>query len=188
MTKTNKKKLFGLLISLVIAAISYLLNQKTAPPAVLGTVAPGYYRVREVADGDTISVDMNGQTERIRMIGVDTPETHDPRKPVQCFGQAASDFTKNLIGNNPVRLESDEQSQNRDRYNRLLRYVYIPDGRLVQEEIIREGYGFAYTSFPFTKSGLFRQLENEARESNRGLWGNCQLTPNDFGGFTPAPE
>lgn len=191
MTKISsrrKNKLIKLGLSLVFVITFYLLNQQTPPPEVLGTIAPGYYKVSEFADGDTISVDMNGKSETIRLIGVDTPETHDPRKPVQCFGKRASEFTKNLIDNNPVRLESDEQSQNRDRYNRLLRYVYLPSGQLVQAEIIRAGYGFAYTSFPFTRSAEFKNLEQEAKNSNRGLWGSCQLFPNEYGGFVTNPE
>jgi len=171
-------------VALLVAGVSFWLNQRQTPSAVLGTLAPGYFRVTEFADGDTISIDMNGQTERIRMIGVDTPETHDPRKAVQCFGQAASDFTKKLITNQPIRLESDPLSTNRDRYDRLLRYVYVPDGKLVQEELIREGYGFAYVSFPFSKSEHFKQLQNEARLHGKGLWGSCTPTENNSGGFT----
>jgi micrococcal nuclease len=139
-------------------------------------------------DGDTISVDMNGTEERIRMIGVDTPETKDPRKPVQCFGQAASGFTKNLIGSHPVRLETDPLGTNRDRYDRLLRYVYLPDGKLVQAEIIKQGYGFAYTSFPFTKADEFRGYQKTAREQNLGLWNKCEPTTNKYGGYTSNPE
>lgn len=151
-------------------------------------IAAGTYPVTTFEDGDTITVTMNGKEERVRFIGVDTPETKDPRKPVQCFGKAASEFTKNLIGNNPVRLEADPENTNRDRYNRLLRYIYLPDGTLVNAKIIEEGYGFAYTSFPFSKKEEFKALERIAREQNRGLWGNCQLTPNQYGGYTSNPE
>jgi micrococcal nuclease len=122
---------------------------------------------------------MNGSRERIRLIGVDTPETHDPRYPVQCFGTVASEFTKTLIGNNPVRLEADPQNTNRDRYDRLLRYVYLPDGRLVNAEIIKQGYGFAYTLFPFEKLDEFRAYERHAREQNLGLWGACNVQEQD---------
>jgi micrococcal nuclease len=188
MNKRTKRRLMKLAVSLLVAGIGLLLARTSPPPEVLGTVSPGFYRVARFEDGDTITVDMNGKEERVRMIGVDTPETKDPRKPVQCFGRAASEFTKQLIGNQPVRLEADEQSSNRDRYNRLLRHVYLSDGRLVQAEIIRQGYGFAYTSFPFTKSDEFRTLEKEARNSNRGLWGSCQPTENQYGGHTSNPE
>lgn len=145
---------------------------------------PGLYHVVEFVDGDTIAVDMNGKKETLRFIGVDTPETHDPRKAVQCFGYAAADFTKNLIGKNDVRLVADPLNTNRDRYNRLLRYIYLPSGTLVNLEIIKQGYGFAYTSFPFTKVDEFRAAEKEARESNKGLWRKCTPSPNQYGGFT----
>lgn len=145
---------------------------------------PGLYEVTEFIDGDTITVDMNGQDETLRFIGVDTPETHDPRKAVQCFGLAAAEFTKNLIGNNRVRLEADPLNTNRDRYDRLLRYIYLPDGRLVNAEIIKNGYGFAYLGFPFTKSEEFASYEKNAREQNIGLWSNCDPKLNDFGGYT----
>lgn len=151
-------------------------------------IPSGYYRVTEIHDGDTISIDMEGQVERIRMIGVDTPETQDPRKNVQCFGKAASQFTKDLIGNNPVRLEADDLSTNRDRYDRLLRYVYIPDGRHVNAEIIKNGYGFAYTNFPLTKSDEFKAHEAAARELGAGLWSVCQPTENQYGGFNSNDE
>lgn len=151
-------------------------------------IQPGTYRVVSFSDGDTIIVDMNGAEETIRFIGVDTPETHDPRKPVQCFGITASNFTKNLIGNSTVRLEADPLNTNRDRYNRLLRYVYLPDGKLVNAEIIRQGYGFAYLSFPLTKAEEFRILEREAREQNRGLWADCEPRPNQYGGYTSSDE
>ncbi len=188
LSKRTKKRLLKLGISLVIAGAGYFLAQNPPPPEVLGTTSPGMYRVSEFSDGDTIVVDMNGQQERIRMIGVDTPETKDPRKPVQCFGKAASAFTKQLIGDQPVRLEADALSSNRDRYNRLLRYVYLPDNRLVQAEIIGQGYGFAYTSFPFTKSDEFRHLEQIARDQSKGLWDTCQPTANQYGGHTSNPE
>lgn len=145
---------------------------------------PGLYHVSEFVDGDTIAVDMGGSKEILRFIGVDTPETHDPRKAVQCFGLAAAKFTKDLIGKNNVRLASDPLSTNRDRYNRLLRYIYLPNGTLVNAEIIKQGYGFAYLGFPFTKSEAFHQYEKDARNTKKGLWNSCNPTVNQYGGFT----
>ncbi len=181
LTKRQQRRLLSLFISLIVAGIGWLATRNTQIPSVLGTVTPGTYRVLKAFDGDTIAVDMNGNEEKIRLIGVDTPETHDPRKSVQCFGQAASNFTSQLVTNQNVRLESDGLSSNRDRYNRLLRYVYLPDGRLLQAEIIKQGYGFAYTSFPFTKSNEFKQLEQDARLNSRGLWGGCSIQVDDKG-------
>ncbi len=153
------------------------------PPAQVN-FQPGYYRVIKFDDGDTIVVNMDGHNETVRMIGVDTPETKDPRKPVQCYGHEASDFTKNLIGTNAVRLESDPLNTNRDRYNRLLRYVYLPDGRLIETEIIKQGYGFAYLGFPFEKKNEFKADEDQARQANIGLWAACHPFPNQYGGWT----
>ncbi len=190
MTKRRRNRIIiSLLTSLVVIVLGSL--QKSHPQLfqeTLGTQSPGTYRVVRIEDGDTITVDMNGKEERIRFIGVDTPETQDPRKSVQCFGKAASEFTKQLIGDNSVRLESDPLSSNRDRYDRLLRYIYLPDGHLVQAEIIKQGYGFAYVSFPFTKSEEFLNYQKEAREQNRGLWSSCKPDPNQYGGFTSNPE
>lgn len=161
---------------LVVAGMAYMAQhfgwlQKSAQTAQ--TATPGTYSINHFIDGDTIAVNMNGKLESVRMIGVDTPETHKPNTPVQCYGPAAAAFTKNLIGGSSVRLEADPESQNRDRYNRLLRYVYLPDGRLVEAELIKGGYGFAYVDFPFSKSDAFVQYQQVARTAHAGLWGNC---------------
>lgn len=160
------------------------------PPSIVTTPAentkiqPGYYSVSNFFDGDTFEVNMEGNTEKIRLIGVDTPETHDPRKDVQCFGEEASKFTKALIGNNPVRLEADPLNTNRDRYNRLLRYAYLPDGRQVNAEIIQQGYGFAYIIFPFEQKEIFKSYQQEAQNHNRGLWATCPTNISDKGQYS----
>jgi micrococcal nuclease len=137
---------------------------------------PGLYPVVHINDGDTIIVRMpDGSQETVRLLGVDTPETKDPRKPVQCFGQAASDHTKQRLAGQSVRLEPDPGDTDRDKYNRLLRYVYLPDGTLYNAELIRDGYAFAYTVFPLERLDEFRALETDAREHNRGLWAGCTI-------------
>src|SRR6185295_9348710 len=107
-------------------------------------VSDSTYPVSRVVDGDTIVVNIHGTDETIRLIGVNTPETVDPRKPVQCFGKEASNFVKNMLAGKSVRLESDSTQANRDKYGRLLRYAYLGDV-LVNEEIISSGYGFEYS-------------------------------------------
>jgi micrococcal nuclease len=182
-----RKRDIKALISIVIALLVAIAQQQGWLKPVSQSLQqnqPGLYSVTKFDDGDTIRVDMNGKDETIRFIGVDTPETHDPRKAVQCFGLAAAAYTKALIGDNPVRLEADPLSTTRDRYDRLLRYVYLPDGRLVEAEIIKNGYGFAYTSFPFTKIEEFRAYQKNARDNSRGLWKDCQPNENQYGGFT----
>lgn len=188
LTKKQRRVLFSALATLVLLGLGYTVNDDGTLAKLPVTVPPGTYRVLNVEDGDTITVDMNGTNERVRLIGIDTPETQDPRKPVQCFGRAASAYSKQLIGEGPVRLESDPLSSNRDRYDRLLRYVFLPDGRLAQAEILRQGYGFAYTSFPFMKSDEFLALQREARLQNSGLWNECEPEKNQYGGYTSNPE
>jgi micrococcal nuclease len=144
---------------------------------------PGLYSVNHFVDGDTIAVNMNGKVEKVRFVGVDTPETHKPNTPVQCYGPAAADFTKNTIGSNSVRLVSDSLSTDRDRYDHLLRYVCLPDGTNVNEKLIQNGYGFYYPYFPFTKSGQFAADEQVAMAAHKGLWGNCHPAPTDGGGY-----
>jgi micrococcal nuclease len=136
---------------------------------------PGQYHVTQVIDGDTIEVKLANRLERVRLLGIDTPETHDPRKPVQCFGEAAAAHAENLLKNQNVRLEPDPINSDRDKYQRLLRYVYLPDGTLVNAALIRDGYAFAYTVFPLTQLEEFRALEAEARAAGRGLWGGCNV-------------
>lgn len=187
-TRRRKKLLLTILTCLLLCLGIAFDNQKNISigntsqiKTTQSALNTGYYKVVRFDDGDTIVVDMDGHNETIRFIGVDTPEVKDPRKPVQCFGKSASQFTKNLIGNQSVRLEADPTNTNRDRYNRLLRYVYLPDGRLVNAEIIKQGYGFAYTSFPFTKKEEFKKYESQARNENRGLWGSCQTGKDEKG-------
>lgn len=181
-----------LIILLVVGVVVSLISDQARhikihlPEAITPTVQPGYYRVTEYDDGDTIKLDMNGNTETVRFIGVDTPETHDPRKAVQCFGEAASAHTKQLIQaqDGQVRLEADPLDTNRDRYNRLLRYVYLKDGTLLNAKIIEDGYGFAYPYFPFEKKAEFAALQDQAKQESRGLWSSCTPTPTDGGGYT----
>ena len=132
----------------------------------LAPAAAGAQVVERVVDGDTIIVRGVG---RVRLIGVDTPETVDPRRPVERFGKEASAFTKRLLEGRRVRLEYDQQRT--DRYGRTLAYVYLPDGTFANAEIIRRGYGHAYTRFPFRLRDRFRRIEREARSAGVGLWG-----------------
>ncbi|HVO87235.1 MAG TPA: thermonuclease family protein [Casimicrobiaceae bacterium] len=126
--------------------------------------------VIRVIDGDTIVLDGN---ERVRLIGVDTPETVHPRKPVQFFGAEASAFTKRIATGRSVRIEFDQANEHvdhKDRYGRTLAYVYLPDGELLNLELVWRGYGHAYTKYPFRYADAFRAAERDAREHGRGLW------------------
>ena len=194
MTRTYRiRKLHGwsAALALLLAAGIWWAGQagwlgKAKQP--LGNSQPGLYSINHFVDGDTIAVNMNGNVESVRFIGIDTPETHKPHTPVQCYGPAAAAYTKRLIGNNRVRLVSDSLSTDRDRYDRLLRYVYLPDGTLVNEELVRNGYAFYYPYFPFSKSAAFKADQQAAMADHKGLWGNCAPKPTDGGGYVSSPQ
>jgi micrococcal nuclease len=126
--------------------------------------------VTRVVDGDTIEIE-GGQ--KVRYIGIDTPEIADPRKPVQCFAKEASNKNKELVEGKRVRLEKDVSET--DKYGRLLRYVYVGD-TFVNEILVKEGYAFSSTYPPDVKyQSLFQAAEKEAQQAGRGLWGTCGL-------------
>lgn len=173
----RKLRLIVVLNCVILALIWQYVPRARGPTKHLGQTIqanqPGLFRVSRYVDGDTIVVDMQGKQEKVRFIGVDTPETHKPNTPVQCYGPAAAAHTKAIIGDSRVRLESDKLSTDRDRYDRLLRYVYLPDNTLVNEDLIQNGYGFYYPYFPFSKAEQFAADQASAQTSFKGLWGNC---------------
>ena len=126
-------------------------------------------RVERVIDGDTIQVRVDGTRYTIRLIGVDTPETKHPTKPVQYFGREASAFTKAALEGKTVMLQKDRTGDTVDRYGRWLRYVLL-DGDNFNARLIRQGYAHAYRRFPFSKRTEFIRLEEQARQRAIGLW------------------
>lgn len=131
----------------------------------------GPYPVTKVVDGDTIWIDDSGTRVKTRLIGLDTPETQDPRKGVQCFGVEASEHAKQLLTGQSVYLESDPTQDSTDHYGRALSYVWTTSGELFNLEMIREGYGFEYTyDLPYRYQDQFRAAESDARGNGRGLW------------------
>lgn len=128
------------------------------------------YVVGRVIDGDTVELNTQGGPLKVRLIGVDTPETVHPTRPVEYFGKEASAFTKAFIEGDTVFVEYDQERT--DRYGRTLAYLYrASDGKLLNDEIIRQGYGHAYTRYPFRYMELFREAEAVARLEGKGLWG-----------------
>jgi len=174
--RLQRKHGISLAALLVAIAVAVAQQQGWLNQAVKGVVTnqPGLYAIDHFVDGDTVAIQMNGQLETVRFIGIDTPETHEPNTPVQCYGPAAAAYTRNRIGTQRVRLVADSRSTNRDRYNRLLRYVYLADGTNLDQELVAKGYAFAYLSFPFTKSDDFAAAQASAQKDKRGLWGNCK--------------
>lgn len=127
-------------------------------------------KVTRAVDGDTIEVTYNGKEEKVRLIGVDTPETKHPTKPVEPYGPEASAFTKKTLEGKKVRLEFDVQE--RDKYGRLLAYLYLEDGTFFNAELLRQGFAQVLTVPPNVRhADEFVKLQREAREAKRGLWG-----------------
>lgn len=141
-------------------------------PAQIPARDQATYDVVEVFDGDTIAIAKDGKIEKVRFIGVDTPETKDPRKPVQCFGREASEFTKQLLKGAKVRIEYDPVVGERDRYQRLLAYVWKDSGLFVNQELVVEGYAHEYTyqNQLYKYRDQFQREEANARSAQRGLW------------------
>ncbi|MDO8577203.1 MAG: thermonuclease family protein [Candidatus Daviesbacteria bacterium] len=191
---SNTKLLILSSLLIIITGLSFLWlglaqNPEVAPapspvstlqtsPIATGSATAGVegekVLVTKVVDGDTIVV--NGEST-VRFIGIDTPETVDPRRPVGCFGKEASNETKSLLSDKEVILQKDVSET--DKYKRLLSYVFLPlpDGRIlfVNDYLVREGFAKVLTYPPDVKyNEQFRQAEKEARENNRGLWGKCR--------------
>ena len=157
----------------VIAALAIALG--VASPAQAYPTMPqgvqGPFTVTKVVDGDTIHVDTDGQRLKIRMIGLDTPESLDPRKPVQCFALEASAQAKTILAGQSVYLETDPSQDSVDRYGRTLAYVWTESGRLFNLDMIADGFAFEYTyALPYRYQQDFRAAEDDAEAQERGLW------------------
>lgn len=140
-----------------------------------------YYMVVRVVDGDTFEL---SDKSRVRLLGIDTPEVHDSEKlerdaessgqdvkTIKRLGKIASDYVKSIVEGKRVRLERDPKNDDKDKYGRLLRYVYLEDGTCINAKIIKDGYAQVFDKFEISKIDEFRKLQKEARENNRGLWG-----------------
>ncbi|MDO8573252.1 MAG: thermonuclease family protein [Candidatus Daviesbacteria bacterium] len=152
--------------------IQYQSSPIATTSAVVG-LAGERVLVTKVVDGDTIEVQGNLS---VRFIGIDTPETVDPRRPVGCFGKEASNEVKSLLTNKEIILQKD--ISDKDKYDRLLRLIFLPlpDGQIlfVNDYLVREGFARVLTYPPDVKyNEQLRQAENEAKQFKRGLWGDC---------------
>ncbi|MHC4876317.1 MAG: thermonuclease family protein [Planctomycetota bacterium] len=186
--KRGKKSLPPLIVVVLLVAAFLLRASGVLPPEVARVIdrylpselrkaipqrtvsdADGTYLVERVVDGDTLVL-ANG--DRVRLIGVDTPETKHPTKPVEAFGPEASAFTRKSVEGQSVTLKFDREKY--DRYQRVLAYVYRDDWCL-NEGLIRAGLSECVTKYPFdsTMKARFREAEDEARRARRGIWSNA---------------
>lgn len=175
-----RRTIFPLILALVaIGLVVFALNRTAKAPSAetSGSVplAANATMIR-VVDGDTIDATVDGQRQRIRLIGIDTPETKKENTPVQCYGPEASAFTTSLLPKGtPLYLERDVVG--RDDYGRLLAYVYrLPDRVFVNAELVRQGYARLLTFPPNVAHATeFVRAAQEANRAGRGLWGACAL-------------
>ena len=159
-------------IGVLIASCSS--SRRAAPPTATTTVVASNAVVTHIDDGDTIDVRIGTTTERVRLIGIDTPETKKPNTPIQCFGPEASAFTAAFLPiGTAIRLERDVEP--RDPYHRLLAYVYrASDGAFVNLELVRGGYARQLSIAPNTAhADDFASAVDTARSAGRGLWSAC---------------
>ncbi len=182
MTRANKKLM--IYIAAIIYAVVQLIfsNNNSLPktaviptnvPTPTITVIPSEkqkVKVIRVIDGDTIEIE--GKI-KVRYIGVNTPELHDPKKPIECFGQAALDENKRLVEGKEVYIQKDISET--DRFKRLLRYVWVGD-MFINDYLVRQGFAQVSTFPPDVKYlQQFLEAQTEARENKRGLWKECPI-------------
>lgn len=166
----------------VVAEKKVIVNQ---PTVTVQKTDPRYtyYSVASVVDGDTVKVNINGTIETLRLIGLDTPETVDPRKEVQCFGKEASNKGKELLTGKTVRIEKDSTQGDKDKYGRTLAYIYTESGVFYNKYMIEQGYAHEYTyNTPYKYQAEFKQAQKTAEANRVGLW-----SPNTCNGVTTSP-
>lgn len=174
MNRRRNRQLQRLAFALIAVAVSVILVVATpARPPSTNITAPGdTVQVTEVYDGDTIAVQRGSTVEKVRFLGIDTPETKDPRKPVQCFGKEASNRTKELLTGRRVRLEMDPSQGERDRYGRILAYIWRDDGLFVNKSLLEDGFAneYTYQSVAYKYQAEFKAAAQSAEAQAKGLW------------------
>jgi len=158
----------------VVVNIAKAENKPTEKPKPTKTPIPSptlSVSLVKVIDGDTIDVSINGKTERVRFIGIDTPEMNDNRPDIQCFAQESKSKTQVLLTNTSFTLQSDNTQTDRDKYNRLLRYIVFTDKRNLAKLLIEQGFGYEYTyNEPYKYQQEFKNAQKTAENSQSGLW------------------
>jgi micrococcal nuclease len=171
------QRVLWLILALILAACDGL-GGALSPTATLNIAYPPMPRnltegrVSRVVDGDTADIRVNDELWRVRMLGIDTPESVARDQPVECFGREASARAKQLLEGQTVYLERDASQDDRDRFGRYLRFVWFADGRLFNMQMIAEGYAFEYTfrGNAHKYQRQFRAAQAEAQRAGRGLW------------------
>jgi micrococcal nuclease len=171
-----KKRIVLVLIILIGAVVTHFVQAPVAPESKPEESIGELYPVTHIIDGDTIIVRMGGVDEKVRLLGIDTPEVDESRGPVECYGKEASEKTTSLLEGQSVYLETDPTQAKRDSYDRLLAYVYTSDSTLINKILVEGGYAREYTyDEPYLFQADFKAAEKSARTKEQGLWSgiNC---------------
>ncbi len=175
MNKSKQKNIVYILLFITIS-IFYIFNEfvykdEANPEDIQGVEVKedNAYKVIKVIDGDTLELESIG---KVRLIGVDTPETVDPRKEVECFGKEASEYTKTILLNNYITIEYDNTQDKEDKYGRDLVYIF-KDNINFNLELIQKGYAYEYTyKVPYKYQREFKDAQSKAKETKQGIWGD----------------
>ena len=173
--RTLGSRVFVCVAGVVASGVLVSCAQAGTSPTINGpygeAVREGPYRVVRVVDGDTFTIKLGSQTTKVRVIGIDTPESVDPRRPVQCFGKEASARASALLSGKNVWLEVDPNQDTRDRFGRLLRFVWIDNTSDFGLTMIRDGFALEYTyDLPYRYQAQYRSAQVAAKEADAGLW------------------
>ena len=173
---SNEFKVFRGVVFLSFAIVVAGCSEKSAEPPSPFEEAKlsGPYEVVKVTDGDTINVMVDGAKVKIRIIGIDTPETVSTSDPIQCFGPESSAYAEKIFEDSSVFLEYDDSQGLLDKYDRTLAHVWTEDKTLYAAEAIRNGFGREYTySADYEYKGMYLENQSKAKASSSGLWGTC---------------
>ena len=196
MSRTKRNTIFAVCATafILLCAIDRIFSTKAllnVPEAKIST--PSYdtqkyhdktFAVINVVDGDTLDIDIPDADKnytRIRLWGVDTPETKKPNTPIMYFGPEATEFTTKKTLGKKIRVYLNTQKANRDRYNRLLAYIKLPDGTIFNEELLKNGFAYADSRFKHQFYNRYKQLQAVAKNQKKGLWKN--ITPDKMPGW-----
>jgi endonuclease YncB( thermonuclease family) len=164
-----------LVVSLWLAGCAENSAKASSPFEEAETSGP--YEVIKVTDGDTIKVSISGYRFSVRPIGIDTPETVHPTKPIGCFGPESSDYAKDLLGGSNVYLEYDKSQAPFDKYKRVLAHVWTEEKELYASGAIQQGYGIEFTyATDYKYKQLYLEDQSKAKANSVGLWGSCPKT------------
>ena len=143
-------------------------------PVEISEIYNDKIRIMKVYDGDTVAVNIDGQHESVRLIGIDSPETKGPYTEQECYGNESKEYLKKLLLGQMVELKSDKLSSDRDKYKRLLRYIYL-DEENINLKIIQDGQARLQYGFPHSLQNEFKTARDLAKQNKLGLWSECTI-------------